>query len=107
MAGLIFKKDDIKTITAHETEDGLIFNTSQDVTAILEDNAKKRNQTDRKTKWGSELFDNKIASIPMAVFDDLQKQGITRGFHVIDQKKFRAWLNNPDNRFFRTREGKV
>jgi xylose isomerase len=107
MAGLIFKKDDVKTITAHEGENGLILNTSQDVTAILEDNARKRNQTDRRTKWGGELFDNKIASIPMAVFDELHKQGITRGFHVLDQKRFREWLNNPDNRFFRTREGKV
>jgi hypothetical protein len=43
----------------------------------------------------------------MAVFDELHKQGITRGFHVLDQKRFREWLNNPDNRFFRTREGKV
>jgi hypothetical protein len=107
MAGLIFKKDDVKTITAHETDQGLILNTSQDVTAILEDNARKRNQTDRRTKWGSGLFDNKVASIPLAVMDDLHKKGILRGFHVIDQKRFKEFLNNPDNRFFRTREGKV
>ena len=30
-----------------------------------------------------------------------------RGFHVIDQKGFRKFLNDPDNRVFRTREGTV
>jgi len=30
-----------------------------------------------------------------------------RGFHVLDMPKFKHWLNDPDNRFFRTKPGKV
>jgi len=63
--------------------------------------------TDKHTRWGDDIFDNKIASIPMTVFDELNKRGIVRGFHVIDQKAFRKFLNDPDNKVFRTREGTV
>ena len=49
----------------------------------------------------------KIASLPMVVIDDLNKKGIMRGFAVMDQKRFKAFLNDPDNRFFRTRPGEV
>ena len=41
------------------------------------------------------------------VIDDLNKQGIMRGFAVMDEKRFRAFLNHPDNRFFRTRPGQL
>jgi hypothetical protein len=53
------------------------------------------------------LFGNKIASVPLVVIDDLNKKGIMRGFHVVDQARFKEWLNNPDNRAFRTRPGRV
>jgi len=53
------------------------------------------------------LFGNKVASIPLTVIDDLNKIGIMRGFHVVDEKRFKAWLNNSDNRVFRTRTGVV
>jgi hypothetical protein len=43
----------------------------------------------------------------LTVIDDLNAKGIMRGFAVIDEKQMKAWLNNPDNRFFRTRPGKV
>jgi hypothetical protein len=50
---------------------------------------------------------NKVASIPLVVFAELEKQGITRGFQVLDMDRFKAFLNNPDNQVFRTRMGKV
>jgi len=43
----------------------------------------------------------------MTVIDSLNHKGIMRGFHIVDQKRFKEFLNNPDNRVFRTREGKV
>jgi hypothetical protein len=102
----LLDKDDIRQKTAHNTDDGgLVIATEQDVSDIVEQNKKEYNATNGR--WGDDLFDNKIASIPLTVIDDLNKAGIMRGFHVLDQKKFRAWLNNPDNRFFRTRQGKV
>lgn len=102
----IVTKDNIRTQTAHNADNGdIVIATTQDVTDILEKNKQEYNLT--TTKWGDDIFDNKIASIPLTVIDDLNKVGIMRGFAVIDQKKFRAWLNNPDNRFFRTKQGRV
>ena len=102
----IVTKDNIRTQTVHNADNGdIVIATTQDVTDILEKNKQEYNLT--TTKWGNDIFDNKIASIPLTVIDDLNKVGIMRGFAVIDQKKFRAWLNNPDNRFFRTKQGRV
>ena len=30
-----------------------------------------------------------------------------KGFTVLDQKRFFAWLNNPENLFFRTKPGQL
>jgi hypothetical protein len=70
-------------------------------------NRTNKNITKHQPSWGSDVFDNKIASIPLTVIDELNKQGIMRGFHVLDQKKFKEFLNNPDNRFFRTKQGRI
>ena len=89
----------------HNADDGYVIETKQDVTDIIEKNKQEYNNS--STKWGEDVFDNKIASLPLTVVDDLNKQGIMRGFHVLDQKKFFAWLNDPDNRFFRTKQGRI
>jgi len=102
----LLEKDNVRQKVAHNTDDGeIVIATEQDVSNIIEQNKKEYNATNGR--WGEDVFDNKIASIPLTVVDDLNKLNIMRGFHVIDQKKFKAWLNNPDNRFFRTRQGKV
>ena len=86
---------------------GIIIETRQDISDILEQNKKEYNSFDEKARWSDELFGNKVASIPMTVIDDLNKQGIMRGYAVMDEKRFRAFLNHPDNRFFRTRPGQI
>ena len=95
----------MRKFKSHNTDDGKIVETNQDVTDIIEKNKQEYNNS--STKWGEDVFDNKIASIPLTVVDNLNKQGIMRGFHVLDQKKFFAWLNDPDNRFFRTKQGRI
>lgn len=69
----------------------------QDVTPIIEQNKKICNDTPNKFGEGV-----RVASIPLVVFQDLVKKGITR-----DQNEFRKWLNAPENKFFRTHPGKV
>ena len=102
----LLEKDNIRDKVAHNTEDGgLVIETVQDVSSILEQNKKEYNATNGR--WGDDVFDNKIASIPLTVIDTLNQKGIMRGFHVVDQTAFRKWLNDPDNRFFRTRQGRV
>ena len=96
-----------KSVAHADGEGGIIIETRQDVTANIEQNLKEFNSYDERAKWSDDMFGNKIASIPLTVIDDLNAKGIMRGFAVIDEKQMKAWLNNPDNRFFRTRPGKV
>lgn len=71
----------------------------EDVTEILRRNAYLRGvPKEQKTKDGMRM----TASIPSTLYHDLKKQGI-----LSDQKKFRAWLNHPDNSQWRTTEGKL
>ena len=96
----------MKKHTFHDRDDGgIVIATTQDVTDIVEKNKKEYNQS--STTWGNDIFDNKIASIPMTVIDELNRKGVMRGFHVLDQKKFKEFLNHPDNRFFRTKQGRI
>jgi len=44
----------------------------------------------------------RVASIPLNVYYDLKRRGIAD-----DPKAMKKWLNDPDNRVFRTREGTV
>lgn len=86
--------------------DQLIITQKQDITGIIEANKRDYAETDANTKWGDTL-NNRVARIPLTVFAELEKQGITRGFTIIDMKRFKEWLNNPDNQVFRTRAGRI
>jgi hypothetical protein len=100
----------ISTTSFIDDGDKLIIERKQDISAILEHNKALYAQSlDRKGWDGNNAFapQNKVASIPLEVFTDLEQQGITRGFQVLDMDRFRAFLNNPDNQVFRTRMGTV
>jgi hypothetical protein len=93
-----------KTEAAFDGEGGLIIRTTQDVTDIVEQNLAQYNATSVHAKWGDMA---KVASLPFTIVDTLNRKGIMRGFAVIDEKEFKKFLNDPENRFFRTRPGKV
>lgn len=44
----------------------------------------------------------KVGEIPLHVWMQLKDEGIAQ-----DPQRLRKWLNDPDNRFFRTYEGRV
>lgn len=97
----IFDTDPLTGITRywHVKDNGeYVIETVQKVD-VDEANTRARNATDKRTKWGEMA---RVASIPLSVYYDLKRQGI-----VDDQKAFKKWLNDPDNRVFRTREGTV
>jgi hypothetical protein len=96
----------ITTTDFRDDGDQLIVTQEQNITDILEANKADYNATDSRAGWGDTL-NNRVARIPLAVFTDLEKKGITRGLTVIDMKRFKDWLNDPDNRVFRTRAGKI
>jgi len=85
-------------------EGGLIIKDEQNIAPILEANKAAYNQVDERARWG-EL--TRVAEIPNSVIAELNVQGIMRGFVVLDQKRMKAFLNDPANRFLRTRPGRV
>lgn len=79
------------------TDDHFSIITEQDVDPIIE--ATKQDFNDAPQKWGDMA---RVASIPMTIYYDLLRKGI-----IHDQAAMKRWLNDPDNRFFRTRPGTV
>jgi hypothetical protein len=79
-------------------EKNFLIETKQNVDGIIEQNRREFNGADRGFKGDMK----KVASIPLTVFMDLQKRGITR-----DPVAMKRWLNDPDNAAFRTAPGVV
>ena len=85
----------------HEDADGVTgIETFQDVECIVEEAKFKYNSFDERSPWKGDL--HQVAEIPMTVMMQLQKDGI-----IDDEKRFRKWLNDRDNRVFRTRPGRI
>jgi hypothetical protein len=85
----------IRTQTAFEDGDGgIVIETKQDITDILEANRLQREFDKQRTGHLNEL--HHIARIPYTVIDDLNQQGIMRGFAVIDQDRFAQFLNGTE-----------
>jgi hypothetical protein len=84
---------------------GFAIEYRQDVEQLIEQNKRLWNDTEKHTKYG-EL--TRVASIPNVMLMELAKQQIvTPGGRVLDQERFRKWLNDRDHLLFRTRAGDV
>lgn len=77
--------------------DTFTLEKQQDVEPILDLNKAQYNEA--PTRWGD---GQRVASIPLSLYSELKAKGI-----IDDQDALRKWLNDPDNRFFRTRPGTV
>ena len=98
----IFDTDPLTGTTRywHVKDNGeFVIETKQQISGIAESNKRSFADTDRKAKYGDMA---KVASIPLNVYYELKRQGI-----VDDPKAMKKWLNDPDNRAFRTRGGTV
>lgn len=80
-----------------EHTDEAIITKEQDVSAIIDQNKREFNAAPER--WGEWT---KVGTIPLSVYYELERQGITK-----DQERMKKWLNDPDNRYFRTRPGTV
>ncbi len=91
------------TTIMHPDADGSQFTieTQQDVTDLIDTNKRLYNDFDERARFGKEEF-TRVASIPMNVAMDLKRRGI-----LDDPKRFRAFLNDPDNRAFLVRPVRV
>lgn len=101
MADKVFDVDPLSGITSFwhydEATDTALIEKRQDVSDIVEANKSEFNEDHgRYGEW------TKVASIPLSVYYELKAKGI-----VDDPAAMKRWLNDADNRFFRTRPGTV
>lgn len=96
----LFGRDPLTGITQywHVKDNGeYVIETQQDVSAIAEKNKREFNDTPDRYRDV-----NKVASIPLNVYYDLKRRGIAD-----DPVAFKKWLNDRDNKVFRTRAGRL
>jgi len=86
----------ISHVLYHDESDGVAhYVAEQSVDTLLDFNRKQANEAGKRFgEWA------KVASLPLTLFQDLKKKGI-----LDDAKAFKRWLNDPDNKYFRTHEG--
>lgn len=84
----------------NESDESFVIESKQDVTACVELSQAEFNAHDERTPWKGDMV--KAASIPMNMVGELQRLGIW-----YDDKALAAWLNDPANKRFRTRPGKL
>lgn len=108
----LFSRNDVFGITRYSyydaDRDELHIETVQDVEPILEANKAQFNGTDERAPWADGM--QKVATVPLNVLEDLMQRGILvpgRNGDGEGNKRLKAWLNDPENRFFRTRPGRV
>lgn len=89
--------------------DRIVTETVQDFRPTAERNKFEYNHYDGTSKskaWRKDMVH--VARVPLVVLEELVKQGIlTRGYKIRDDARFDNWLNDPDNRMFRTLPGRV
>lgn len=84
----------------HELDDKTIgYESLQDATEIVEVNKMFMADTDEHARYGDM---SRVASIPTVLWFELVRNGVAD-----DPVRLRKWLNDPDNRLFRTRPGRV
>lgn len=97
----LFSRDAVLGVSTYwiydEGTDTFVLRKEQDVSDLVA--ANRADFNDAPTRWGE---GQRVASIPISVYAELAAKGITN-----DQAALRRWLNDPDNRHFRTRPGVI
>lgn len=76
-------------------DDKFIYHTKQDVQPVIEHVKVLSEQTPGKDF-------RHVAEIPMVIYQKALREGWAE-----DKKKFKQWLNDPDNKMFRTWKGRI
>jgi hypothetical protein len=77
----------------------VVIETTQNVDAVLEDAKRSFNSYGKMARWGD---GDRVAHIPAAVYAKWCAEG-----KLGDQTTIRNWINDPANKHFRTRPGRV
>ena len=98
--------ENYRTQTVHADGDGgIIIETNQDISDILERNKVLREVDKARTGATEDL--HLIGSIPFTAIDKLNEMGIMRGFAIMDEVAFKKWLNHPDQAVLKIYRGTV
>lgn len=98
--------ENFRTQTVHADGDGgIIIETKQDISDILERNKVLREVDKARTGATEDL--HLIGSIPFTAIDKLNQMGIMRGFAIVDEVAFKKWLNQPEQEVLKIYRGKV
>ena len=82
----------------------LVIRRTEDVSSVLEANKRAFDVDDRRYKH---TF-NHAARIPLSAIEQYcQQNGIKYAEFMNSEKLFKAFLNDPDNRAFRTKPGRI
>jgi len=82
---------------------GFTLETRQDVGDMIELCKAMANES---SGWKGDM--HHVAFLPLVILMALDKQGIvSAGGRILDPPRFRAWLNDRDNKAFRMKMGRV
>lgn len=102
----------IRTLIDSDDDGNLVLRHEQNVTALLDHNQRIKSVIGNGITRDHDA-PRYIAKLSGLVLADALHKGLISidpggdMAHVVDQKKFRKWLNDRDNRKFRTSEGRV
>ena len=91
-----------RTVWAMFDGEKTVFRVDTPVAATIEENAQFRNAA--STGWKGDY--HRIASVPMQLLYD-DNLGLNKAIQQGDDKYLSRWLNDADNRAFRTKDGNV
>ena len=104
----LVQKDAItgKETYAHFQDDGtMVFETNQDISSLISKNTSERNEyRSGSLRGNTQRHQQKVAEIPTALYHQLIQE---LGQPKDNPKGWKKWLNDYDNRFFRTSGGRV
>lgn len=90
----------LKKVWHYDAEkDEATIETVQDVSSIVELNKIDLTQSEN-TGWKGEF--HHVARIPLSIYYQLKAEG-----KLDDEAYMKRWLNDPEQRFFRVKEGQV
>lgn len=88
----------------HVLDDGatLALETVFDIEPVIEQNKVDMREAPGNFRGSEQGLGVRVASIPMPIFMELQRRGLTK-----DPRDFKKWLDDPDNRLWRTAPGRL
>ncbi len=93
----------IKRIHLQHADGDITIHTRQDVEDVIRNN--KMNFNERGGRWSE--FQNHVARIPTSIYYALIRRGIIDEKNDPESVALKAWLNDPDQRAWRTRPGRI